>query len=715
MSQRPRRSPTVTSTAAAAPPGAGRAPVRAELDVLVIGGGITGVGVALDAASRGLSVALVEAQDLAFGTSRWSSKLVHGGLRYLASGDVGYRVRERPGARRTHAHDRAAPGPPAAVPGALQRRHHLARPAARCRPAPAPPRCCGWPRAPIPGTLPGPRRVGAAEARSWAPPCAPTSPAGCSSGTASSRTTPGWWSPSRARRPRTARGSSPGCARVSADGRSAPAARRADRRGARRQGPGGGQRDRRLGRRSWPGRTPTAARSRRCGRRRAPTSCCARRRSASPRPAMMMAVPGEQDHFVFALPHPDGLVIVGLTDDPVSQRSTMSRCAEHGRDRLPARHRVALAGPQPVTDAMRWSARSRACGRSSPPAPRTRRHAPPTSRAATWSTRSTERGRHGRRRQAHHLPADGRGHRRLPRPDRRRLPHPLAAAGRGRGPRRAWRSSTRPAGWCAATAPRRRPSPRSPPRIRQLAAPLAPGVRVLGAEVVWALRAEGALTRRRRAGATHPAQPGGRGCAGRARRRDRTLRALRPGVAGRASHPPAPPEQRAPASAVAFDKPAARRTEDQPRIVVRALRAARRGRPAACARSAAGWRSTARRRAPARPRGPHPRSRRARWWHREAPTAATDGAPPSPSPHPGPSPAAAPPAGSPASRAASPTPGSSAMKTASAAPPSGAGPQQATAVARAPGALVARPADRADAPAGRQRLRHPDRHRRGRP
>lgn len=57
-------------------------------DVLVIGGGITGCGVALDAASRGLDVALVESHDLAFGTSRWSSKLVHGGLRYLAHGDV---------------------------------------------------------------------------------------------------------------------------------------------------------------------------------------------------------------------------------------------------------------------------------------------------------------------------------------------------------------------------------------------------------------------------------------------------------------------------------------------------------------------------------------------------------------------------------------------------------------------------------------------------
>ncbi|BBZ13359.1 glycerol-3-phosphate dehydrogenase/oxidase [Mycobacterium branderi] len=61
----------------------------APLDLLVIGGGITGAGIALDAASRGLSVALVEKHDLAFGTSRWSSKLVHGGLRYLATGNVG--------------------------------------------------------------------------------------------------------------------------------------------------------------------------------------------------------------------------------------------------------------------------------------------------------------------------------------------------------------------------------------------------------------------------------------------------------------------------------------------------------------------------------------------------------------------------------------------------------------------------------------------------
>lgn len=61
----------------------------ARVDVVVVGGGVTGAGVALDAASRGLSVVLLERTDLAAGTSRWSSKLVHGGLRYLAHGEIG--------------------------------------------------------------------------------------------------------------------------------------------------------------------------------------------------------------------------------------------------------------------------------------------------------------------------------------------------------------------------------------------------------------------------------------------------------------------------------------------------------------------------------------------------------------------------------------------------------------------------------------------------
>jgi glycerol-3-phosphate dehydrogenase len=58
------------------------------VDVLVVGLGATGAGAALDAAARGLDVVAVDAHDLAFGTSRWSSKLIHGGLRYLASAQL---------------------------------------------------------------------------------------------------------------------------------------------------------------------------------------------------------------------------------------------------------------------------------------------------------------------------------------------------------------------------------------------------------------------------------------------------------------------------------------------------------------------------------------------------------------------------------------------------------------------------------------------------
>jgi glycerol-3-phosphate dehydrogenase len=58
-----------------------------QFDLLVIGGGITGVGIAQDAAARGLKTALVEQRDFAIGTSSRSSKLIHGGLRYLAQGD----------------------------------------------------------------------------------------------------------------------------------------------------------------------------------------------------------------------------------------------------------------------------------------------------------------------------------------------------------------------------------------------------------------------------------------------------------------------------------------------------------------------------------------------------------------------------------------------------------------------------------------------------
>src|SRR5438067_900031 len=69
-----------------------------EFDLLVIGGGITGAGVALDAVLRGLSVGLVERDDFASGTSSKSSKLIHGGLRYLQRmhlGQVRQGLRER--------------------------------------------------------------------------------------------------------------------------------------------------------------------------------------------------------------------------------------------------------------------------------------------------------------------------------------------------------------------------------------------------------------------------------------------------------------------------------------------------------------------------------------------------------------------------------------------------------------------------------------------
>src|SRR5438876_377853 len=68
------------------------------LDVLVIGGGITGAGVALDAVTRGYRVGLVEQADFASGTSSRSTKLIHGGIRYLARGElklVGEALRER--------------------------------------------------------------------------------------------------------------------------------------------------------------------------------------------------------------------------------------------------------------------------------------------------------------------------------------------------------------------------------------------------------------------------------------------------------------------------------------------------------------------------------------------------------------------------------------------------------------------------------------------
>ena len=123
-------------------------------DVLVVGGGITGVGVALDAASRGLRTALVERGDFASGTSSKSSKLVHGGLRYLQQGEVRPRLR---GPRRAPA---AAPQRPPPRAGAA---------------------------VPDPDPHPGRRRAPPRSPGPSARPCGgTTSPAGCASASSTS-------------------------------------------------------------------------------------------------------------------------------------------------------------------------------------------------------------------------------------------------------------------------------------------------------------------------------------------------------------------------------------------------------------------------------------------------------------------------------------------------------------------------------------------------
>ncbi|MBN9110518.1 MAG: glycerol-3-phosphate dehydrogenase/oxidase [Pseudonocardia sp.] len=134
------------------------------VDLLVVGLGVTGAGVALDAASRGLTVAAVDAHDLAFGTSRWSSKLVHGGLRYLASGRIGVAfasMRERRVILETVAPHLVRPLP-MVLPGDGRR---ALLTGAGLRGAELLSRAAGTRR----DTLPAPRRIRAAEARQLVP------------------------------------------------------------------------------------------------------------------------------------------------------------------------------------------------------------------------------------------------------------------------------------------------------------------------------------------------------------------------------------------------------------------------------------------------------------------------------------------------------------------------------------------------------------------
>ncbi|MDO9410336.1 glycerol-3-phosphate dehydrogenase/oxidase [Patulibacter sp.] len=155
----------------------------APVDLLVVGGGITGAGVALDAASRGLRTVLVERHDLAAGTSRWSSKLVHGGLRYLASGDVGLALES---ARERHVlMTRTAPHLVRSLPYVVPLDPAADGPVPRRRAEALATRVGlvlgdvlrGVARTPS-GVLPRSRRIGAAEAARLVPGMAPLGPSG---------------------------------------------------------------------------------------------------------------------------------------------------------------------------------------------------------------------------------------------------------------------------------------------------------------------------------------------------------------------------------------------------------------------------------------------------------------------------------------------------------------------------------------------------------
>ncbi len=137
-----------------------------EVDLLVIGGGVTGTGVALDAVTRGLSVALLERRDLAHGTSRWSSKLVHGGLRYLARGQ--FNVAWESARERSALAGLIAPHLIRALPQLIPVRGGSGRTGlmeAGIRAGDAMRALSGTSRR----RLPAMRRIGAAEAHLWAP------------------------------------------------------------------------------------------------------------------------------------------------------------------------------------------------------------------------------------------------------------------------------------------------------------------------------------------------------------------------------------------------------------------------------------------------------------------------------------------------------------------------------------------------------------------
>jgi len=280
-----------------------------QVDVLVVGGGVTGCGIALDAASRGLSVALVEQADLAHGTSRWSSKLVHGALRYLATGDVGLALesaRERGVLMTTTAPHLVRP-----LPMVLPLSHDVgARDGllvdAGQRVGDVLRRVARTPRS----TLPGPRRVSAAETLRLVP---AVRREGLRGGLL-------YWDGQLEDDARLVVGLARTAASYGARIVTYARAVHAD-------GAGALVRDERTGNTlrvraravvnatgAWADRLAPETRLR-------PSKgvhvVLPAERLGHPAAALTVPVPGEPNRYVFALPHADGIVHVGLTDDPV--------------------------------------------------------------------------------------------------------------------------------------------------------------------------------------------------------------------------------------------------------------------------------------------------------------------------------------------------------------------------------------------------------------
>lgn len=283
--------------------GGGRA-----VDVLVIGGGITGVGVALDAATRGLTVALLEREDLASGTSRWSSKLAHGGLRYLAKGDVG--VAWESAAERAVLVDRTAPHLVRALPQVLALRDGL---------SPASGALCEAGMRMGDGLrmaartsgrrLPRARRISAAEALRWVPALDPNGLRGALLSwdgqleddarlvVAIARTAALHGARIITHAPVTALHPDGADARDALTGQ---ALRIRARHVVNATG-------------VWAGELAPAVRLRPS---KGSHLLFGGARLGDPAAALNVPVPGHFGRFVFALPRPDGLVLVGLTDEP---------------------------------------------------------------------------------------------------------------------------------------------------------------------------------------------------------------------------------------------------------------------------------------------------------------------------------------------------------------------------------------------------------------